>query len=80
MHAVADAHEFALDDTLLRFAAGREQNLVVALQKLLLGSRDRLHRHVQNVVERLAERLQHVMCRAAREIEHGHREDGQDND
>ena len=74
MDAIADAHELALDDALLRFAARREQDLVVALHELLLGRRDGLHGESQNVVQRLAERQQHVVCRAPGEIEDGHSE------
>ena len=35
-HALADAHELALDDALLRFAARREQHLTIALREPLL--------------------------------------------
>src|SRR5688572_31121163 len=75
MHTVADAHELALDDALLGFAAGREQDLMIALHELLLGRRDRLHGEIQDVVQRLTDRQQHVVRRPAGEVENGHTED-----
>jgi len=77
--AIGDAHELALDDALLRFATSPEQHLVVALHQLFLGRRDGLHGELQDVVHCLADGEQHVVCRAACEIQHGYREDGQEN-
>ncbi|MNC98667.1 hypothetical protein D3C83_167040 [compost metagenome] len=44
------------------------------MDELLLGRRDRLHGEIQNVVQRLADRQQHMMRRAPGEIENGHSE------
>ena len=48
-HRLADAHELALDDALLRFAARGEQHLAVALREPRLRMRHRVRGDSQAV-------------------------------
>ena len=77
LHAAADALELALDHSLFRLSARREQHLAVArVQPFLTGGRG-LRRETQNLGERLADGRDHVVRGAAREIQDRDREHGE---
>ena len=69
-HAFADAHELALDDALLRFAARREQHFTIARRELRLAAADRMRSYSQAARERDGCRVNRLMSGVSREIEH----------
>ncbi len=69
-HAFADAHELALDDAFLRFAAGREQHLAIAGSELRFTAPDGVRGYAQSARERDSRDVNRLMRGVAREVEH----------